>query len=200
MYDSACVCHPLARPKSGIAARLPQFPLSNPPIACDPRLSPRPPLHYSPITNHHSRISNRYTKLLEIELTRSQQTRKHFLIAIICPTFTPALQFADKDFRMTPFLFATNGIRKIVVLMKTKEKRVSIRYKFSNVAVFRAPASCRSFDASPGARVAGHGSRISDRVPQAATRRSRIASPVRRKLQFRQTPPKRVKSGAPEIR
>ena len=27
------------------------------------------------------RISNRYTKLLEIELTRSQQTRKHFLIA-----------------------------------------------------------------------------------------------------------------------
>ena len=33
------------------------------------------------------RISNRYTKLLEIELTSSQQTRKYFLIAIICPTF-----------------------------------------------------------------------------------------------------------------
>ena len=28
-----------------------------------------------------TRISNRYTKLLEIELTHSQQTRKHFLIA-----------------------------------------------------------------------------------------------------------------------
>ena len=37
------------------------------------------------------RISNRYSKLLEIELTHSQQTRKDFLVATICPTlFSPA--------------------------------------------------------------------------------------------------------------
>ena len=123
------------------------------------------------------RISNRYTKLLEIDLTRSQQTRKHFLIATICPTFfSPAplrailigtprrleielthSQQTRKHFligticptffspapllthrsspithhRLTLFLFDTNGTRKIVALMKTKEKRLSIRYKFS---------------------------------------------------------------------
>ena len=42
---------------------------------------------FPPFSPAAPRISNRYTKLLEIDLTRSQQTRKHFLIATICPTF-----------------------------------------------------------------------------------------------------------------
>ena len=46
---------------------------------------------FPPFSPAAPRISNRYTKLLEIELTHSQQTRKHFLIATICPTlFSPA--------------------------------------------------------------------------------------------------------------
>ena len=48
------------------------------------------------------RISNRYTKLLEIELTRSQQTRKHFLIATICPTSAHTAHATSRDSRLTP--------------------------------------------------------------------------------------------------
>ena len=83
------------------------------------------------------RISNRYTKLLEIELTRSQQTRKHFLIGTICPTFSsPAPRFTHHlslvtHRCLTSFLFDTNGTHKIVAPLKTKEKQVSIRYKFA---------------------------------------------------------------------
>jgi hypothetical protein len=73
---------------------------------------------------------------LEIELTRSQQTRKHFLIGTIRPTFTSVppltrhLSLITHDW-VTSLLFDTNGIHKIVVLLKTKEKRLSIRYRFA---------------------------------------------------------------------
>ena len=80
----------LARPKSGIAPRLPQVTPSNPPRATAPRLRPLTRITANQSLVTARRISNRYTKLLEIELTHSQQTRKHFLIATICPTFTPA--------------------------------------------------------------------------------------------------------------
>jgi hypothetical protein len=82
------------------------------------------------------RISNRYTKLLEIELTHSQQTRKHFLIATICPTFTTAPHTAHHSSLtahhcLTPSLIATNETHKILALLKTKEKQLPIRYKFA---------------------------------------------------------------------
>jgi hypothetical protein len=85
-------------------------------------------------------ISNRYSKLLEIELTRSQQTRKHFLIAIIRPIFTSAPHPTHHlslitHHCLTSFLFDTNKPHKIIILarlpMKTKEKQRSIRYKFA---------------------------------------------------------------------
>ena len=79
---------------------------------------------------------------LEIDLTHSQQTRKHFLIGTIRPTFT--FTFAPllthhwsliTRHRLTSFLFDTNKSHKIIVLaslpMKTKEKQLSIRYKFA---------------------------------------------------------------------
>src|SRR5271170_915778 len=70
--------------------------------------------------------------LLEIDLTRSQQTRKHFLIGTIRPTLTSAPHRARHQASHTaPFLFDTNESHEIFVLMKTKEKRVSIRYKFA---------------------------------------------------------------------
>jgi hypothetical protein len=175
----------LARPKSGIAARLPQVAPSNPPRATAHRSSLPPARQWqhhrvsSLITCHSPlitrqfliagekilkteltpsvptpnafliagdfpffssaaapRISNRYTKLLEIELTRSQSTKDRFLIDTICPTFTPAplsthhLSPITKHC-LTQFLIATNETHKILALLKTKEKQLSIRYKFA---------------------------------------------------------------------
>ena len=85
-------------------------------------------------------ISNRYAKLLEIALTLSQQTRKHFLIATIRPTFASVPLFTHHSslitsHRLTSILFDTNKPNKIIILMrtlmKTKENRFSIRYKFA---------------------------------------------------------------------
>ena len=77
---------------------------------------------------------------LEIDLTHSQQTRKHFLIGTIRPTSTPAplpthhLSLIPHH-RLTSFLFDTNKPHKIIILvslpLKTKEKQFSIRYKFT---------------------------------------------------------------------
>ncbi len=179
MHDSARACSLLARPKSGIAPRLPQVPRSTSLLASDPLLPPT-----ARFTTHRSLLTasgnvNRYSKLLEFELTYTKQTRKDFLIATICPTFfSPAplpalligtgsrleidlthseqtrkhfligtirptftsapllthhLSLLTRDF-LTSFLFDTNKPNKIIILvsrpMKTKEKRVSIRYKF----------------------------------------------------------------------
>jgi hypothetical protein len=193
MLGAACDGSLLARPKSGIAPRLPQVAPSNPPLATDPCL--RPPTrftthqsllttraflirtakllefkltrsqetrkhflirtirstftsvplltHHVPLITHHSPpttrhcISNRYSSSrLEIALTSSQQTRKHFLIGTICPTlfFAPLLILRlslNTHRSLTSFLFATNGIHKIIVPMKTKDKPRSIRYKFA---------------------------------------------------------------------
>src|SRR5271163_4176718 len=58
--------------------------------------------------------------LLEIDLTRSQQTRKHFLIGTIRPTLTSAPHRARHQASgRSPFLFDTNESHKIVVPMKT---------------------------------------------------------------------------------
>ena len=125
----------------------------------------------APLSTHHLLlitrhcISNRYTKLLEIELTRSQQTRKHFLITTICPTFTPAphpthhSSLTTRD-SLTQFLFDTNEVHKIVVPMKTKEKRVSIRYKWALGSMGDpACAPCLSVaPAPPRSAPAGHSS------------------------------------------
>jgi hypothetical protein len=80
--------------------------------------------------------SNRYTKLLEIALTPSAPAQNTFLIATICPTFTPAPLFTHHSsliprHRLTPFLIDTNETDKIFALLKTKKKRLSIRYKFA---------------------------------------------------------------------
>ncbi len=127
---------------------------------------------------------------LEIELTHSQQTRKHFLIGTICPTFfrpAPLPTHHSSLFTrhcLTSFLFDTNKPHKIIILaslpMKTKEKQFSIRYKFSNVTVFGAPASCRTFCAFPGARVAGHGSRGKERNPRVTNHYSPITNHLSR--------------------
>jgi hypothetical protein len=77
---------------------------------------------------------------LEIDLTRSQQTRKHYLIGTIRPTSTFAPHPTHHSslttrHRVTPFLFDTNKPHKIITVvslpLKTEEKLRSIRYKFA---------------------------------------------------------------------
>ncbi len=75
-------------------------------------------------------------QILEFDLTRSQQTRKHFLIVTISGVSAPAPHLTNHDSRIgPPFLFDTNKAHKIIILtrtpLKTKEKRFSIRYKFA---------------------------------------------------------------------
>jgi hypothetical protein len=86
------------------------------------------------------RNSNRYTKLLEIGLTPSAPAQNTFLIATICPTFTPTPLFTHHSsliprHRRTPFLIDTNKPHKIIILLslpiKTKQKQLSNRYKFA---------------------------------------------------------------------
>ena len=156
MLGAACDASPLARPKSGIAPRLPHVLRSDAPLATDFRLPPPRFTTYQSLLSTHAiliagvcpafspaaapRISNRYNKLLVIELTRSQQTRKHFLIATICPTSMSAPLSTHHSslithHRLTSFLFDTNKPHKIIIFvslpMKTKEKPFSIRYKFA---------------------------------------------------------------------
>ncbi len=108
-----------------------------------PTFTSAPPLtHYlSPISHRSAStsshwLSNRHSRRLEIDLTHSQQTRKHFLIGTICPTFFSAPFFSHSlrlitHHCLTPFLFDTNKPHKIITLMKRKEKPHSIRYKFA---------------------------------------------------------------------
>ena len=78
------------------------------------------------------RISNRYSKLLEIELTHSQQTRKHFLIATICPTLFLARASPSTSNRHT------SPIRNRANPLTTNEKRFSNRYYLSHFFLARA--------------------------------------------------------------
>jgi hypothetical protein len=88
------------------------------------------PTFFSPAPPRAFLIGTR--RLLEVDLTHSQQTRKHFLIGTIRPALTSAPHRARRQASgRSPFLFDTNESHKIVVPMKTKEKRVSIRYEFA---------------------------------------------------------------------
>jgi hypothetical protein len=124
MYDAACDGSLLARPKSGIV----------------PRLSPpsRFTTHRSLLTTHAFLIGTAIR--LEFDLTPSAPIQNAFLIGTIHPTLTPAPLFTHyKSLTtrhcLTPFLFDTNKPHKIIILasrpLKTKEKQLSIRYKWS---------------------------------------------------------------------
>jgi hypothetical protein len=101
--------------------------------------------HHSPVTHHASRFTTHQSlltnhafliasrQILKINLSRSQQTRKHFLIATFSATLAPAPHLTHHC--LTSFLFRTNKPHRITILMrpllKTKEKQISIRYKFA---------------------------------------------------------------------
>jgi hypothetical protein len=94
--------------------------------------------HQSLLTDPAFLIASR--QILEIELTRSQQTRKHFLIASFSDISAPAPHLIHHSSLIashcvTPFLIDTNKTHRIITLTKalakTKEKRFSIRYKFA---------------------------------------------------------------------
>ena len=90
MHDSARVCSLLARPISGIVPRLPQGPRSNPSLVTDPCV--RPPTRFttyqSRFTTHAFLIAGE--KILKTDLTPSVPIPNAFLIAGVCPTFSPA--------------------------------------------------------------------------------------------------------------
>jgi hypothetical protein len=101
--------------------------------------------HGSRFTTHQSRLTNHAfpiaTQILDIELTHSQQTRKHFLIATFSALCSPAPRLTyhsplNTHDCPTPFLFNTNKAHKIIILvralLKTKEKQFSIPYKFAS--------------------------------------------------------------------
>jgi hypothetical protein len=99
---------------------------------------PRVAGHESRFTTHRSLLTNRAIliasrQILKIELTRSQQTRKHFLIATFSRISAPHL--TNPDSPIATFLFDTNNAHQIIILvrasMKTKEKQFSIQYKFA---------------------------------------------------------------------
>jgi hypothetical protein len=134
---------------------------------CSARFShvSRPQNHDSPVTHHASRFTNHQSllnnhafliasrQILKIGLTPSQSMRKHFLIASFSAISAPARRGGPvphlthhspliTHHRSTPFLFDTNKAHKIIILvralLKTKEKRFSIQYKF---ALSRNPQS-----------------------------------------------------------
>jgi hypothetical protein len=91
----------------------------------------------APLPTRHFLIASR--QILKIKLTRSQQTRKHFLIASFSAIFAPAPHLTHHSSRitpprLTPFLISTNKPHRIIIPLraplKTKEKQFSIPYKF----------------------------------------------------------------------
>src|SRR5277367_1076599 len=95
------------------------------------------------------------TQLLDIELTSSQQTRKHFLIASFSAVSAQPPHLADRNPRTAPFLFNTNKPHRIITLtrtpMKTKEKGFSIQHKFT---VTNSQAQARGFNRKSTGRIA----------------------------------------------
>jgi hypothetical protein len=84
-------------------------------------------------------------QILEINLTRSQQKRTHFLIATFSSVSALAPHLTNHASRIEPpFLFDTNKAHKIIILtrtlLKTKEKRFSIRYKLALGSIGLPPA------------------------------------------------------------
>jgi len=102
MVGAACPGSLLARPNSGIAARLPQVAPSNSPCATDPLsflLPARQWQHHGasslvscrpPLITRYASTSIAGEKILKTELTPSLPIPNAFLIANICPTFSPA--------------------------------------------------------------------------------------------------------------
>jgi len=70
--------------------------------------------HQSRLTNHAFLIASR--QILKIELTPSQQTRKHFLIATFSRISAPLL--TNHHSPIAPFLFNTNKAHKIIILVR----------------------------------------------------------------------------------
>ena len=94
--------------------------------------------HQSLLTNHAFLIASR--QILKIDLTHSQQTRKHFLIASFSATLPRTMRLTPHSsplatHHVIPFLLRTNKPHRITILLrpllKTKEKRFSIQYKFA---------------------------------------------------------------------
>jgi hypothetical protein len=83
--------------------------------------APRFTTHQSLLTDHAFLIA---TQILNIHLTRSQETRKHFLIGTKYDISAPAPYSKNPP---NIFLIATDRIQKIANPMKTKEKRFSNR-------------------------------------------------------------------------
>jgi|HubBroStandDraft_6_1064221.scaffolds.fasta_scaffold15389_8 hypothetical protein len=86
------------------------------------------------------------TPILETELTRSQQARKHFPVATFFSILAPAPRLTHHSSliprrRLASFLFNTNKAHKIIILMrtlmKTKEKRFSIKIIYFTKATGR---------------------------------------------------------------
>ena len=106
----------------------------------------------APPSTRHFLIASR--QILKIKLTHSQQTRKHFLIASFSASLAPAPHATNRSPRSESFLFNTNKAHKIIILMKallkTKEKRFSIPYKFpsreiTNLALVPGPKNVPHF-------------------------------------------------------
>jgi seryl-tRNA synthetase len=101
--------------------------------------------HTSPITTQNPTFATSHPSfpqfliasrpLLEIELTPSQQKRKHFLIASFSGISAPTPDVTNRHSRTESFLFDTNKTPRIIILirtlMKTKEKRFSNRNNFA---------------------------------------------------------------------
>ena len=100
---------------------------------------------FSPAT---PRISNRYTKLLEIELSCSQQTRKHFLIATICPVFALARQLTAHHSHPASraFLIPGSGITNVCNLRKTNNATLANSCDTAFLRRFCSPRITRSSD------------------------------------------------------
>jgi hypothetical protein len=118
--------------------------------------------HQSLPTNHAFLIA---THILNINLTRSQQTRKHFLIATKFDISAPASHLTDHC--LTSFLFRTNKPHRIIILaramMKTKEKQFSIRYKSASRGPGQPVAGASTLRcALRGPRVADHESLLTN--------------------------------------
>jgi hypothetical protein len=105
--------------------------------------------HQSLLTNHAFLIASR--QILKIDLTPSQQTRKHFLIATFSRISAPHL--ANHHSPIATFLFNTNKARRIIILvralLKTKEKQFSIQYKFAFRGTGNQSCLCPVLHCSP---------------------------------------------------
>src|SRR5271154_3126427 len=86
MLDAARFCSLLARPESGIAARLPQVPRSTSPLSADPRL-PQVLRSNTSLNTRHSSLHFLIGTaiLLETDLTPSAPTPSALLIGTIHP-------------------------------------------------------------------------------------------------------------------